>query len=87
MVSKRVLEKGVEKRSEKGHATGYGYFSCSPLKEHPRMGGKGHPNIPRDTPLVPKGTVADKSWSRVFSIMFSPAGPHGFMSCKLFSFR
>ena len=58
MVSKRVLEKGVEKRSEKGHATGYGYFSCSPLKEHPRMGGKGHPNSLRDTPLVPKGTVS-----------------------------
>ena len=38
MVSKRVLEKGVEKRSEKGHATGYGEFPCGPLKEHPRMG-------------------------------------------------
>ena len=38
MVSKRVLEKGVEKRSEKGHASRCEYFSCSPLKEHPRMG-------------------------------------------------
>ena len=34
-------------------------FPCGPLKEHPRMGGKRHPNSPRDTPLVPKGTVAD----------------------------
>ena len=59
MVSKRVFEKGMKKRSEKGHAEWCDPIPCGPLKEHPRMGGKGHPNSLRDTPLVPKGTVAD----------------------------
>jgi len=40
MVPKRVFEKSMKKRSEKGHAGQYDPPPCGPLKEHPRMGGR-----------------------------------------------
>ena len=61
MVSKRVLEEGTTKKCEKGQA------SCAtatvsppvvPLKNIPEWL-TGNPSLPRDTPLVPKGTVVD----------------------------
>ena len=78
------LQEGVgkryKKRSEKGHARRYPPIPCGPLKEHPRMGGKGHPNSLRDTPLV-RQAHGGGLYIYIFSVEFGPKllgkGPNG----------
>ena len=48
----------TKKRKEKGHATNPSELLAGPLKNY-HKGYLADPNGIRDTPLVPKGTVAD----------------------------
>ena len=48
----------TKKREEKGHAGNLGESPAGPLKNY-HKGYLADPNGLRDTPLVPKGTVAD----------------------------
>ena len=59
MVSKRVFEKGMKKRSEKGHASRYGPIPCGPLKELPEWGIRDRLSSLETLHWCPEGTVAD----------------------------